>query len=82
MQDAWVVVVTSLGNYSGEAPLGALITGIVMNKARTRAARDGRVVSFSDMARSESGGPAVGPERSSPDGHLTERFSARPGRRG
>ncbi len=76
VQDAWVVVVTGLDGYSGEAPLGGWITGIVMNKARTRAARDGRVVSFSDMARSEAGGPAVDPERFSPNGHWAERFSA------
>lgn len=76
VQDAWVVVVTSLGNYSGEAPLGAWIAGIVVNKARTRAARDGRVVSFADMARAEMEGPALEPERFMPDGHWAERFGA------
>ncbi len=30
VQDAWVAVVTSLGNYSGEAPLGTWISGIVV----------------------------------------------------
>ncbi|MBD0272885.1 MAG: sigma-70 family RNA polymerase sigma factor [Acetobacteraceae bacterium] len=76
VQDGWVAVVTSLGNYSGEAPLGAWITGIVVNKARTRAARDGRVVSFADLARSEAEGPALEPERFLPDGHWAERFTA------
>ena len=76
VQDAWVVVVTGLDSYSGEAPLGAWITGIVMNKARTRAARDGRVVSFADLARSEAEGPALEPERFLPDGHWAERFGA------
>jgi RNA polymerase sigma-70 factor, ECF subfamily len=78
VQDAWVVVVTGLDGYSGEAPLGAWITGIVMNKARTRAARDGRVVSFADLARSEAEGPALEPGRFMPDGHWAERFSAWP----
>lgn len=78
VQDAWVVVVTSLDKYSGEAPLGAWIAGIVVNKARTRAARDGRVVSFADMARAEAEGPALEPERFLPDGHWAERFTAWP----
>jgi RNA polymerase sigma-70 factor, ECF subfamily len=75
VQDAWVAVVTGLHGYSGEAPLGAWITGIVLNKARTRAARDGRVVSFADLARAETEGPAMDPERFLPGGHWAERFS-------
>ena len=78
VQDAWVVVVTGLDGYSGEAPLGAWITGIVMNKARNRAARDGRVVSFADLARSEAEGPALEPGRFHPDGHWAEQFSPWP----
>jgi len=42
VQDAWIAVLTGLDGYSGEAPLKAWITGIVVNKARTRAMRDGR----------------------------------------
>jgi RNA polymerase sigma-70 factor (ECF subfamily) len=75
VQDAWVAVVTGLDGYSGEAPLGAWITGIVVNKARTRAARDGRVVPFADLARAEAEGPAVEPERFLPDGHWAGRVS-------
>lgn len=76
VQDAWVAVVTGLGGYSGEAPLGAWIAGIVVNKARTRAKREGRVVSFADMARVESEGPALEPERFLPDGHWAESHGA------
>jgi RNA polymerase sigma-70 factor, ECF subfamily len=75
VQDAWVAVVTGLGGYSGEAPLGAWIAGIVRNKARTRAARDGRVVPFADLAHAEAEGPAMGPERFLPDGHWAERIA-------
>ena len=78
VQDAWVVVATGLDRYTGEAPLGAWIAGIVVNKARTRAARDGRVVGFADLARSEAEGPALEPERFLPDGHWAERFAAWP----
>jgi RNA polymerase sigma-70 factor (ECF subfamily) len=79
VQDAWVVVATGgLDGYTGEAPLGAWIAGIVVNKARTRAARDGRVVGFADLARSEAESPALEPERFLPDGHWAERFAAWP----
>lgn len=73
VQDSWLAVVTGLDGYSGAAPLGAWIAGIVVNKARTRAARDGRVVAFADLARAEAEGAAVDPERFLPDGHWAER---------
>jgi RNA polymerase sigma-70 factor (ECF subfamily) len=76
VQDAWVAVVTGLDGYSGEAPLGAWIAGIVMNKARTRAKRDNRVVGFADMARAEASGPALEPERFLPNGHWAEGHAA------
>ena len=78
VQDSWLVVVTGLDGYSGEAPLAAWIAGIVVNKARSRAARDGRMVAFADLARAEAEGPAVPPERFLPDGHWAERFNPWP----
>jgi RNA polymerase sigma-70 factor, ECF subfamily len=78
VQDAWVVVATRLDGYTGEAPLGAWIAGIVVNKARTRAARDGRVIGFADLARSEAEGPALEPDRFLPDGHWAGRFAPWP----
>lgn len=65
VQDAWVVVLTGIDGYSGQAPLRAWIAGIVVNLARKRAVRDGRIRSFSDLVRQELGedGPALDPER-------------------
>jgi RNA polymerase sigma-70 factor, ECF subfamily len=50
VQDSWIAVLTGIGGYGGEAPLKAWISGIVVNKARSRAVRDGRMRSFSDFA--------------------------------
>lgn len=69
VQDTWVAVVTGLDGYAGEAPLAAWINGILVNKARSRAVRDGRQVSFSDLARPEMAGEAVDPAQFLPDGH-------------
>jgi RNA polymerase sigma-70 factor (ECF subfamily) len=69
VQDAWVAVITGIAGFSGAAPIRAWLSGIVVNKARTRAVRDGRSVSFEDL-----GGPAVDPSRFAADGHWLERF--------
>jgi RNA polymerase sigma-70 factor (ECF subfamily) len=69
VQDTWLAVIQGLESYSGEAPLAAWINGILVNKARTRAVRDGRSVAFSDLARAESEGEAFEPERFLADGH-------------
>jgi RNA polymerase sigma-70 factor (ECF subfamily) len=73
VQDTWIAVITGLDGYAGQAPLAAWINGIVVNKARSRAVRDGRQVSFSDLARPEMAGEALDPERFLPDGHWAER---------
>jgi len=45
-QDAWVAVLRNIGGFEGRSSLAAWIFTIVLNKARTRAGRDGRAVSF------------------------------------
>lgn len=74
VQESWLAVITGLHRYTGEAPLSAWIAGIVVNKARTRSARDGRVVPFADLAREEAADDAHGldPERFRADGHWSE----------
>jgi RNA polymerase sigma-70 factor (ECF subfamily) len=71
VQEVWVAVLTGLHRYTGEAPLGAWMAGIALNKARTRASRDGRMVTFSDLARDELEGEsgAVDPDRFGANGH-------------
>ena len=65
-------MLTGLDRYNGESPLRAWMAGITVNKARTRTARDGRVVLFSDIARSEldgETGSGLDPSRFRADGH-------------
>ncbi|PPQ26327.1 RNA polymerase sigma factor [Rhodopila globiformis] len=45
-QDAWVAVLRNIGRFECRSSLTAWIFTILTNKARTRAARDGRMVSF------------------------------------
>ena len=45
-QDAWVAVLKNIGGFEGRSSLAGWIFTIVLNKARTRAGRDGRAVSF------------------------------------
>lgn len=72
VQDAWIVVIENIDKYEGRSPLTAWITGIVANKARTRAQRDGRMTSFEAMAAEEGEGAAVSPEKFAPDGHWAD----------
>ena len=48
VQDAWVAVLKNIGGFQGRSSLAGWIYTIVLNKARTRAKRDGRSVSFDD----------------------------------
>lgn len=73
VQDSWIAVLTGIGGYSGEAPLKAWISGIVVNKARSRAARDGRVRSFSDFAgQDEADANGLDPDRFTANGAWAE----------
>jgi RNA polymerase sigma-70 factor (ECF subfamily) len=73
VQDAWIAVLTGIDGYSGEAPLKAWISGIVVNKARSRAVRDGRMRSFSDFARAgDDDATGLDPERFTANGAWAE----------
>lgn len=60
VQETWITVVTALDTYSGLAPFKSWLAGIVVNKARTRAVRDGRVLSFSDLAQADDSADGAG----------------------
>lgn len=53
-QDAWLSVLKGIAGFEGRSSLAAWIFTILTNKARTRAARDGRSVSF-DVDGDEDG---------------------------
>ncbi|MGG5822559.1 RNA polymerase sigma factor [Falsiroseomonas sp. HW251] len=78
VQEVWVAVLTGLDRYTGEAPLGAWMAGIAVNKARTRTARDGRMLLFSDFAQSEmdgESGSGLDPDRFRADDHWNAPIS-------
>ena len=54
VQDTWVAVLTGIGGFEGRSSLAGWIFTILVNKARTRARRDGRAVSFDDGGEDNS----------------------------
>lgn len=48
-QDTWVAVLGRIDLFEGRSSLASWIYAILINKARTRARRDGRTVSFDDQ---------------------------------
>ncbi len=46
VQDTWVAVLKGIGSFEGRSSLAGWIYAILVNKARSRATRDGRTVSF------------------------------------
>lgn len=45
-QDTWMAVLKNIGSFEGRSSLAGWIFAILINKARSRAQRDGRMVSF------------------------------------
>lgn len=46
VQDTWVAVMMGIGGFEGRSSLAGWIFAILVNKARSRAKRDGRTISF------------------------------------
>ena len=60
VQDAWLGFLGSLERFEGRSSLKTFLIAIVVNKAKTRGARESRTVPFASLAPAE---PAVAPER-------------------
>jgi RNA polymerase sigma-70 factor, ECF subfamily len=60
VQEAWIAVLNGIARFEGRSSLKTWIFRIVANKAKTRAAKEGRSVPFSALAPDE---PSVDPER-------------------
>ncbi|MFL1464213.1 RNA polymerase sigma factor [Roseococcus sp. DSY-14] len=71
VQEVWLAALTGLEGFRGEVPVGAWLSGICANKARTRAVRDGRSVSLDAMEEEHVPDPA----RFHADGHWKEGFA-------
>lgn len=53
VQDTWVAVMNGIGGFEGRSSLSGWIFAILVNKARSRAQRDGRSVSFDGDSRDD-----------------------------
>src|SRR3954451_2006955 len=55
VQEAWLAVIRGLDGFEGRSRLRTWVVGIVVNIARRRAQRDGRIVSWVVEAEDECG---------------------------
>lgn len=73
VQDAWLAVFAGIGGFEGRSSVVTWIFSIVLNRARTRATREGRLVGLPAlMEGSDPGGRAVDVTEFQPDGHWRE----------
>ena len=73
VQDAWLAVFAGVGRFEGRSSLVTWVFSIVLNRARTRARREGRLVGLPTlMEGTPSGGRAVDVAEFKPDGHWLE----------
>jgi RNA polymerase sigma-70 factor (ECF subfamily) len=70
VQDAWLAVFSHIGRFEGRSSLFSWVFTIVLNRARTRATREGRLVALSDEAQGSE--RAVGADRFDGSGHWRE----------
>jgi RNA polymerase sigma-70 factor (ECF subfamily) len=67
-QEAWIGVLRGLDRFEGRSSLKTWIFTILTNRAKTRAQREGRSVTFSDLGDDD---PSVDPDRFNPEDHPT-----------
>jgi RNA polymerase sigma-70 factor (ECF subfamily) len=73
VQDAWLAVFSGIGGFQGRSSLVTWVFSIVLNRARTRATREGRLVGLPALMEGTSpGGRAVDVSEFKPDGHWIE----------
>jgi RNA polymerase sigma-70 factor, ECF subfamily len=72
VQDAWLAVFAGIGRFEGRSSLASWLFAIVLNRARTRATREGRLVALPALDGADAAERAVPLERFAPDGHWQE----------
>lgn len=65
VQDTWLALISGIAKFEGRSSLKSWTFAVLANIARTKAKRNGRMVSFTDMGYND---PAVDPDRFSGDG--------------
>lgn len=70
LQETWIALLEGIDSFEGRSSLKTWLTRVLMNKAKTRAAKEGRAVPLSSLeVETEDGSSAVSPDRFQPDGH-------------
>ena len=72
VQDAWLAVHTGIGRFEGRSSLTTWLFSIVLNRARTRSSREGRLVGLPELDGGEPGERAVSLSAFKPDGHYID----------
>jgi RNA polymerase sigma-70 factor, ECF subfamily len=73
VQDAWLAVFAGIDRFEGRSSLVTWVFSIVLNRARTRAVREGRLVGLPALLEgTDPGGRAVDATEFKPDGHWLE----------
>jgi len=73
VQDTWLAVFSGIGSFEGRSSLATWVFSIVLNRARTRASREGRLVGLPALMEGTSpSGRAVDSSEFKPDGHWIE----------
>src|SRR5580698_3202819 len=60
VQDAWLAVFSGIGAFEGRSSLVAWVFRIVLNRARTRITREGRLVGLPTLTEGSSPGGTAG----------------------
>ena len=69
VQETWLAVLTGIDRFEGRSSLKTWLFKILTNRAKTRGAREGRTVTFSELESAHRDEPAVSPERFLPADH-------------
>jgi RNA polymerase sigma-70 factor, ECF subfamily len=73
VQDSWLAVFSGIGSFEGRSSLTTWVFSIVLNRARTRASREGRLVGLPVLMEGTiPGDRAVHNSEFKPDGHWIE----------
>lgn len=72
VQDAWLAVFAGIDRFEQRSSLTTWLFSIVLNRARTRAGREARLVGLPTLAGGEPGERAVPRSAFQPDGHWIE----------
>src|SRR5947208_8318553 len=75
VQETWLAVLRGIDRFEGRSSLRTWLASILLNNARTRGQREGRILPFALFRRryEEGGGPALDPDR------FQDRRGERPG---